>query len=59
MDADQALSATAAGGGRFVLNHLAALDHCPTRRTDLRADVRRRGLIGRVSVPEDGETLVF
>lgn len=59
MDADQALRAVAAGGGRFVLNHLEALDHCPTRRSDLRAEVRRRGLHGRVQVPEDGEALVF
>ena len=29
MDADQALRTVAAGSGRFVLNHLEALDHCP------------------------------
>ena len=59
MDADQALSAAAAGGGTFLLNHLEALDHCPTRRIDLRAEARRRGLDHRVHVPEDGETLLF
>jgi L-ascorbate metabolism protein UlaG (beta-lactamase superfamily) len=59
MDADQALRTVAAGRGRFVLNHLEALDHCPTRRADLGAEVRRRGLEGRVGVPEDGEALVF
>jgi L-ascorbate metabolism protein UlaG (beta-lactamase superfamily) len=59
MDADQALRAATAGRGRFVLNHLEALDHCPTRRADLRADARRRGLGPRVQVPEDGEALVF
>ena len=31
MDADQVLRTVAAGSGRFVLNHLEALDHCPTR----------------------------
>jgi L-ascorbate metabolism protein UlaG (beta-lactamase superfamily) len=59
MDADQALRTVAAGRGRFVLNHLEALDHCPTRRADLGAEVRRRGLEGRVGVPEDGEALRF
>ena len=58
-DADQALRAVAAGRGRFVLNHLEALDHCPTRRDELRAEAERRGLGGRVQVPADGETLVF
>jgi hypothetical protein len=59
MDADQALRAAAAGRGRFVLNHLEALDHCPTRRTDVRAEAQRRGLAGRVQVPADGEALDF
>ena len=59
MDGDQALRAVAAGRGRFVLNHLEALDHCPTRRADLRAEAGRRSLAHRVCVPEDGEALVF
>lgn len=59
MDADQALRAATAGRGRFVLNHLEALDHCPTRRSDLRAEAQRRGLAGRVQVPADGEALDF
>lgn len=59
MDADQALRAVAAGRGRFVLNHLEALDHCPTRRDDLQAEAGRRGLADRVWIPEDGETRVF
>lgn len=57
MDATQALQAVAAGAGRFVLNHLEALDHCPTSRAELRAEATRRGLADRVWVPEDGETL--
>ena len=43
----------------FVLNHLEALDHCPTRRSDLRLEARRRGLQSRVQVPEDGACLRF
>jgi len=59
MDTDQALRTVSAGSGQFVLNHLEALDHCPTRREELRAEACRRGLEGRVWVPEDGETRVF
>lgn len=59
MDAEEALRAVAAGSGRFVLNHLEALDHCPTRRGDLRSEARRRGLQGRVWIPGDGEVLAF
>lgn len=59
MDADQALLAAAAGNGRFVLNHLEALDHCPTSRSELRAAAIRRAVHSRVWVPEDGEALTF
>lgn len=59
MDADQALRAASGGRGQVVLNHLEALDHCPTRRSDLRLDVRRRGLQDRVQVPDDGASLRF
>lgn len=59
MDADQALRAATGGCGHVVLNHLEALDHCPTRRSDLRLEARRRGLQDRVQVPEDGACLRF
>jgi L-ascorbate metabolism protein UlaG (beta-lactamase superfamily) len=45
--------------GALVLNHLEALDHCPTKRQALRArfadEIRHAG----VFVPDDGETLAF
>lgn len=59
MDADQALRTAASGQGRFILNHLEALDHCPTERTALRAETQRRGLAERVWIPEDGEARIF
>ncbi|SFE66522.1 L-ascorbate metabolism protein UlaG, beta-lactamase superfamily [Nannocystis exedens] len=43
--------------GRVVLNHLEALDHCPTTRAGLRERLRAEGLLARVDVPEDGEEL--
>lgn len=45
--------------GQVVLNHLEALDHCPTTREALRERMHAEGLTARVHIPEDGETLHF
>ncbi len=39
----------------FVLDHLEAIDHCPTRRDALRRRLVDEGLAARVHVPDDGE----
>lgn len=43
--------------GRVVANHLEALNHCPTTRAELRAELERAGLGDKVLIPGDGETL--
>jgi L-ascorbate metabolism protein UlaG (beta-lactamase superfamily) len=45
--------------GRVVLNHLEALDHCPTSRAGLRERMRAEGLTGKVHIPEDGDEVLF
>lgn len=45
--------------GKVVFNHLEALDHCPTTRTILKERMTREGVMERVSIPDDGETLHF
>lgn len=45
--------------GQVVLNHLEALDHCPTTRAGLRERMKAEGLLSRVHIPEDGEALHF
>lgn len=45
--------------GEVVLNHLEALDHCPTTRTELRRRLAAEGLTARVHVPADGDVLHF
>ncbi len=45
--------------GQVIANHLEALNHCPTRRTQLKRLLVEHGLAWKVSVPDDGETLVF
>lgn len=41
--------------GAVVVNHLEALDHCPTTRAQVRALAQRGGWAHRLWVPEDGE----
>ena len=41
--------------GAVVVNHLEALDHCPTTRAQVRALAQHGGWAHRVWVPEDGE----
>jgi L-ascorbate metabolism protein UlaG (beta-lactamase superfamily) len=45
--------------GQVVLNHLEAIDHCPTTREALRRRMSAEGLLAKVHIPEDGETLHF
>lgn len=45
--------------GKVIANHLEALNHCPNSRKELRADVKAQGLMEKVFIPQDGETLEF
>ncbi len=42
-----------------IMNHLEALDHCPTTRADLQTRMDAEGLGARVHIPADGELLTF
>jgi L-ascorbate metabolism protein UlaG (beta-lactamase superfamily) len=44
--------------GTVILNHLEALDHCPTTREELKKRMAFEGLQDGVRVPEDGEEIV-
>jgi L-ascorbate metabolism protein UlaG (beta-lactamase superfamily) len=45
--------------GQVVINHLEALNHCPTTRQQLRTVLQEQGLLSKTYLPEDGGTLVF
>ena len=45
--------------GQVLLNHLEALDHCPTTRRDLRERMTAEGLTSQVHIPDDGDELLF
>jgi hypothetical protein len=42
---------------RVVAVHMEALNHCFLTRDGLRETLRREGLLDRVEIPQDGETL--
>lgn len=56
---DELVSLVRRAPGRVVLNHLEALDHCPTTRSGLRARLQAEGLVDKVAIPADGEEVVF
>ncbi|WP_312586755.1 MBL fold metallo-hydrolase [Comamonas terrigena] len=59
MDAHDMVRAAACWPGQLVVNHLEALDHCPTTRAQVHALAAEHGLGGRLWVPEDGAQRVY
>jgi len=59
MDAGDMAEAAALTPGALVVNHLEALDHCPTTRASVRTLAAQGGWTGRLWVPEDGEARTF
>lgn len=45
--------------GQVIANHLEALNHCPTTRMDLKKKLEDQGLLPKVLIPDDGETLTL
>lgn len=45
--------------GKVVLNHLEALNHCPTTRNKLKESMDKHNLTTKTCIPDDGETLTF
>lgn len=55
MDAADMAEAAQLTRGALVVNHLEALDHCPTPRASVRSLAQQGGWAARLWVPEDGE----
>lgn len=45
--------------GHVIANHLEAVNHCPVTRRQLLDAARKKGLAEKLSIPADGEVLVF
>lgn len=57
MNIEEVLEFTKLAPGKVILNHLEALNHCPTTRKDLRKKLQEQGLLQKVFIPADGETI--
>ena len=44
---------------KVVANHLEALNHCPTTRSQLKQELDSNGLLSKVYIPNDGDVLTF
>lgn len=43
--------------GTVIANHLEAVNHCPTTRTQLKDKLKKQGLIEKTKIPYDGEII--
>lgn len=44
---------------QVIANHLEAVNHCPTTRTQLKNEVSKIGLSGKTFIPNDGESRTY
>ncbi|WP_353777004.1 MBL fold metallo-hydrolase [Winogradskyella sp. 3972H.M.0a.05] len=44
--------------GKVIANHLEAVNHCPTKRSYLKARFEQEGLSDKTFIPEDGELIL-
>ena len=59
MDPVELLECIKKAPGKVLLNHLEALNHCPTTRKFLNELVKKHNLQIKVLIPEDGETVAL
>jgi L-ascorbate metabolism protein UlaG (beta-lactamase superfamily) len=59
MNAGEVVEACLLSPNVIFANHLEALDHCPTTRTELHLAAEKAGVMDRMLIPEDGDTAEF
>ncbi|WP_295895051.1 MBL fold metallo-hydrolase [uncultured Vibrio sp.] len=45
--------------GKVIANHMEALNHCPVDRDTLKQSLNKQGLLDKVLIPEDGESITL
>ncbi|WP_439880072.1 MBL fold metallo-hydrolase [Pontibacter sp. MBLB2868] len=45
--------------GKVIANHMESINHCPLTRVELRRILTSNGLINKVFIPEDGESITI
>jgi L-ascorbate metabolism protein UlaG (beta-lactamase superfamily) len=44
---------------RVIANHMESLNHCPTKRSELKQELDIQNLLDKTDIPSDGQTLEF
>ncbi len=57
MPIDELVQFVRTAPGKVIANHLEALNHCPTTREQLKQELESNGLLSKVYIPNDGETI--
>ena len=57
MTLDDIVNFVAKSPKKVIVNHLEALNHCPTTRKQLKERLFETGLLEKVYIPDDGETI--
>lgn len=59
MSLDEIITFVRKAPGKVILNHLEALNHCPTTRKKLQETLSRHDLMAKCLIPDDGESLTI
>ena len=59
MTMEDILKFTKNATGTVIANHLEAVNHCPTTRTQLTCELKKHGLMGKTRIPNDGQVIEF
>jgi L-ascorbate metabolism protein UlaG (beta-lactamase superfamily) len=57
MSMDELMAFACQAPGKVIANHLEALNHCPTTRSQLKDMLEANGLLSKTFIPEDGEII--
>lgn len=59
MTMDDVLKFIQNASDKVIVNHLEAVNHCPTTRMGLRDNLEKKQLAHKVFIPEDGSSIIF
>ena len=59
MPIEEIISFVQEAPNKVVANHLESLNHCPTTRSKLKHELKKRDLLSKTFIPYDGETLTI
>ncbi len=59
MPLEEIITFTQKAPNKVIANHLESLNHCPTTRSQLKQELKKRELLSKTFIPDDGETMII